>query len=269
MVNLDPGAAPVTLAPADVPIPLPAVVTPDSSIGSESGLSLAGLDGSTVRARAVGQVPALPRLGDGASLIDLAMAERVMTGPFVYDNTEVWLSDTAPADLVQRLAAQGVSVVKVDSVSGRQSASIHGGTELAYTLFFISSIAAAALAIGATAFAVAAGARRREAELAALRAIGIPSGQLRRSLEVEMGLILGTGMLLGTGAGIVAAVFALKSVPEFVALGPGPPLDMGLPGFPLVAMLGALILALAATVWIGAAVFVREASAETLGGTLA
>jgi hypothetical protein len=268
-VSLDPSAGPVTLAPADVPIPLPAVVTPDSSPGSDSGLFLAGLDGGTVRARAVGQVPALPRLGDGASLVDLAMAERVMTGPFVYDSTEVWVSAAAPADLVQRLAAQGVAVANVDSVSGRETASVHGGTELAYTLFLLSSIAAATLAIGATAFAVAAGARRREGELAALRAIGVPPARLRRSLEVEMGLVLGTGVLLGAGAGIVAAVVALKSVPEFVALGPGPPLEMGLPGFLLVVTLGALILALGATVRLGAAVFVRQASAETLGGTVA
>jgi hypothetical protein len=192
-----------------------------------------------------------------------------MTGPFVYDSTEVWASDAVPADLVQRLAAQGVAVVNVDSVGRRGTASIHGGTELAYTLFFISSIAAATLAIGATAFGVAAGARRREGELAALRAIGIPPGRLRRSLEVEMGLVFGTGLLLGTGAGIVAAVVALKSVPEFVALGPGPPLEMGLPGFLLVVTLGALILALGATVRLGAAVFVRQASAETLGGTVA
>jgi hypothetical protein len=266
-VSLDPDAGPVTLAPADVPDQLPAVVTPDSSIGSESGLLLAGLDGSTIKGRAVGQVSALPRLGNGASLVDLAMAERVVTGPFVNDTTEVWVAGDAPATLVPRLAARGVTVMNVDSVSARESASSHGGTELAYTLFFISAIAAAALAIGATAFAVAAGARRREGELAALRAIGIPPGRLRRSLEVEMSLILGTGILLGVAAGIVAAIFALKSIPQFVVLGPGPPLQMGLPEVPLGVALGAWILALGVTVWLGAALFVREASAEKLGGT--
>jgi hypothetical protein len=267
VVSLTPDAGPVTVAPADAPAELPAVVTPDSVIGSESGLLLAGLDGSTIKARAVGQVSALPRLGDGASLVDLTMAERLMSGPFVNDTTEVWVSGTAPAALVSRLAARGVTVVNVDSVSERESATTHGGTELAYTLFLIASIAAAALAIGATAFAVAAGARRREGELAALRAIGIPPGRLRRSLEFEMALILGTGVLLGAVAGIAAAVVALKSVPEFVALGQGPPLQMGVPAFLLVVTLGALILALGVTVWLGAAVFVRDASADKLGGT--
>jgi ABC-type lipoprotein release transport system permease subunit len=133
----------------------------------------------------------------------------------------------------------------------------------------IASVAAAVLVIGATAFAVVAGARRREGELAALRAIGIPPGSLRRSLEAEMGLVLGTGLLLGTIAGLVAAVFALKSVPEVAASLAGPPLEMGLPGIPLVITLAVLVLVLGATVRLGAEVFVRSASAETLGGTQA
>jgi hypothetical protein len=267
VANLEPGGGSVTIAPADVPTRLPVVVTPNSSVGSESGLLLPGLDGGTVKARAVGEVSALPRLGNGASLADLAMAERMMFGPFVDDTTEVWVSASAPTTLAQRLAARGVSVVNVDSVSERQSSSAHGGTELAYTLFLIASVAAAVLVIGATAFAVVAGARRREGELAALRAIGIPPASLRRSLEAEMGLVLGAGLLLGTIAGLVAAVFALKSVPEVAASLAGPPLEMGLPGIPLLITLVVLLLVLGATVRLGAEVFVRSASAETLGGT--
>ncbi len=192
-----------------------------------------------------------------------------MSGPFVNDTTEVWVSDTASASIVPRLAAQGISVLSADTASGREHASIHGGVELAYTLFFIAAIAAAALAVGATAFAVSAGARQRQGELAAMRAVGIPAASLRRSLEVEMGLTLGTGMLLGTVAGIVAAVFALKSVPEFVALGPGPPVELGLPATLLVVTLGALIVALAVVVRLGATVFVREATADRIGGAQA
>jgi hypothetical protein len=55
-------------------------------------------------------------------------------------------------------------------------------------------------------------------------------------------------------------------VPEFVALGPGPPVELGLPVLLLVVTLGALILALGAVVLLGATVFVREASADRLGG---
>lgn len=268
-VDLAPDGAPVTIAPADVPRRLPAVVTPTSSIGSESGLLLAGLDGSTVRGQAIAQVPALPALGDDATLVDLGMAERLMAGPLTNDTTEVWLSGTAPPGLVSRLAELGVSVVGVDSASGREKASIHGGVELAYTLFFMSAIAAAALALGATAFAVTAGARQRKGELAALRAVGVPAASLRHSLEAEMGLTLGTGVVLGAVAGVVAAVFALKSVPEFVALGPGPPIELGLPVLLLAVTLGALVLALAILVGLGATVFVRDASADRLGGTQA
>jgi hypothetical protein len=268
-VTLDPDGGPVTIAPADVPRELPAVVTPDSSIGSASALFVAGLDGGTVRARAIGEVSALPRLGADANLVDLGMAERFVSGPFVDDTTEVWVSPAAPPNLAKRLAAQGISVIGVDSVTEREQATSHGGVELAYTLFLLAAIAAAAVAVGATGFAVAAGARRRMGELAALRAVGLPATMLRRSLEVEMALILGTGLLLGAVAGILAALVAVRSVPEFVSLGPGPPLELGLPTVLLAVTLGALAVALGLIVRVGAAAFVRGSSADRLGETQA
>jgi putative ABC transport system permease protein len=268
-VTLDPDGGPVTIAPADVPRELPAVVTPDSSIGSASALFVAGLDGGTVRARAISEVSALPRLGADANLVDLGMAERFVSGPFVDDTTEVWVSPAAPPNLAKRLAAQGISVIGVDSVTEREQATSHGGVELAYTLFLLAAIAAAAVAVGATGFAVAAGARRRMGELAALRAVGLPATMLRRSLEVEMALILGTGLLLGAVAGILAALVAVRSVPEFVSLGPGPPLELGLPTVLLAVTLGALAVALGLIVRVGAAAFVRGSSADRLGETQA
>lgn len=268
-VTLDPDSGPVTIAPADVPSELPSVVTPTSTIGSVSVLFVAGLDGGTVRARAVGQVSALPRVGADASLVDLQMAQRFMSGPFVDDTTEVWVSNTGPANLTRRLAAQGITVQSVDTDAGREAATVHGGVELAYSLFLLAAIAAGAIAVGATAFAGTASARRRMGEFAAMRAVGIPAGALRRSLEVEMALILGTGVLLGAVAGIVAALVAVKSVPEFVSLGPGPPLELGLPTLLLAVTVGALILALGLTVRAGATVFVRDSSAARLGETQA
>ena len=218
-----------------------------------------------VKAHAIAQVSALPRVGDDAALVDLGMAQRVLSGPFVNDTTEVWLSTNAPADISSRLAAKGVSVVGMDSVTERQAASVHSSVNLAYTLFLIAGLAAAALAIGTTAFALAAGARRRSAEFAAMLAIGIPGVSLRRSSEAEQVLALGTGLLFGAGAGLGAAAVALRSVPEFVALGPGPPLEIALP----IALLAALLLSTAALLWLvvrlGSSMLIREATIEKIG----
>jgi hypothetical protein len=79
-------------------------------------------------------------------------------------------------------------------------------------------------------------------------------------------LVLGTGVLFGAGAGMVAAVVALRSVPEFVALGPGPPLDLALPAVLLGICLAGLVIVLGATVRVGASAVVRGASADKLGG---
>jgi len=268
LLTLNPNAAPVAIAPADVPTALPTVLTATAaSVDSPAGGSslIVGLDGAIVKSHAIAQVSALPRAGDDAALVDLGTAQRVLSGPFVNDTTEVWLSTNAPADIPSRLAAKGVSVVGTDSVTERQAASVHSSVNLAYSMFLIAGLAAAALAIGTTAFALAAGARRRSAEFAAMLAIGIPGVSLRRSSEAEQVLALGTGLLVGAGAGAGAAAVALRSVPEFVALGPGPPLEIALP----IALLAALLLSTAALLWLvvrlGSSMLIREATIEKIG----
>ena len=268
LLTLNPNAAPVAIAPADVPTAVPTVLTATAaSVDSPAGGSsmIVGLDGAIVKSHAIAQVSALPRAGDDAALVDLGTAQRVLSGPFVNDTTEVWLSTNAPADISSRLAAKGVSVVGTDSVTERQAASVHSSVNLAYTMFLIAGLAAAALAIGTTAFALAAGARRRSAEFAAMLAIGIPGVSLRRSSEAEQVLALGTGLLVGAGAGLGAAAVALRSVPEFVALGPGPPLQIALP----IVLLAALLLSTAALLWLvvrlGSSMLIREATIEKIG----
>ena len=269
VVNLNPFGVPVDMAPADVPGELPAVVTPTivSVNGGQAGaLSLVGLDGTTVPGHPIGEVSALPRVGGNATLVALQMAERFLSGPFVDDATEVWLAPGAPGSIETRLAQAGVSVIGIDSTSARQNSLVHGGVSLAYRLFLIAAVAAAALAVGGAGFALVAGSRRRQEELAALRAVGIGAAALRRAVMAEHVLVLGTGLLFGAGAGMVAADVALRSVPEFVALGLGPPLDLALPAVLLGICLAGLVIVLGATVRVGASAVVRGATADKLGG---
>ena len=173
LFTLNPDAAPVAIAPADIPASLPTVLTTTAAaVDSPSGgpSLIVGLDGASVKAHAIAEVPALPRVGDDAALVDLGMAQRVLSGPFVDDTPEVWLSTNAPADISSRLASEGISVVGMDSVTERQAASVHGSVNLAYALFLIAGLIAAALAIGTTAFAL--GRRRPAARCGTCRHVG-------------------------------------------------------------------------------------------------
>jgi hypothetical protein len=266
--TLDTYGTPIEIAPSDVPTKLPAVVTPtvaEFNSGVGTSLSVVGLDGATLDAERVGEVPALPRVGS-AALVDLGVAERMLTGPFANETTQVWLSKDAPSDIGARLAREGVMVASTDSVQARQSASEHGGVELAYTLFLISAVAAGALALGTTGFAIAVSVRRRETEFAAMTAVGISTRSLRRSVQAEQAIVVGAGLVLGTIAGVVSAAVALKTLPEFVALGPGPPLQMNLPLPDILAAVGALIAALGLTVVLASSLVTNRSSVTRLGG---
>ena len=257
---------PVTIAPADTPVEVPAVVTPASAptVGHGAGLLVVGLDGGTLNGRSVGKVAALPRVGASATLIDLRTADRLLSGPVTDATFEVWLGSDAPASFDRRLASQGITVVGVDRTTGAGGNLSTTGTGLAYTLFLLAAVAAAVLAVGVTAFSLAVSARRRGPELAALSAVGVSSVARRRSIEIEQALTVGVGVVLGSVAGLTATAVALPTLPEFVALGPGPPLELGLPVGSLVVTLLILTAALGFTVAIGARWVVRSAPVDRL-----
>ncbi len=259
---------PVTIGPADVPKALPVVVTPlsASTASGHGGPLVVGLDGSTLPGHTVGTVPFLPGVGAHAVLTDLAVAERYLFTRFAGATTQVWLSRTAPSSIIAALRAHGVRVVGTATAAAAIASLSHSGLTLAYLLYLVAAIAAGLLVVAATAFALSSAARRRQWELAALRAVGVDSRALRRAVRAEQGIVLGAGILTGLGAGITAAAVALRSVPEFVQRAPGPPLQLGLPVIDLVVTIGAVVAALAITVFISTSVMVHGASVERLAG---
>jgi putative ABC transport system ATP-binding protein len=132
-------------------------------------------------------------------------------------------------------------------------------------MFLISAIAAAVLAVGATGLALATGARRRQVELAGMRATGVDRVSLWRALWGEQALTFAAGVLLGTLAGLVGAAVALRSIPEFVDAGPGPPLQLGLPPADVAATVGVLLVALVLLTGVGSRVVSRGAVPERIG----
>jgi len=266
VATVDADGAAASFEPADAPNALPAVTTGDQVGGTNQTLLAVGLDGSTIDIRSVVQASTLPRVGPGASMVDLALAERSQTGPMLDTTSEVWLSHTAPRLIVRMLHSDGVSVIDDQSVSAQDAVLGSGGMSLAYTAFLLAAAVAALLAVGSTAMAGVAIGRRRKAELAAMAIVGLDRRVLRRWLIGEQSLIVFTGMVLGVAAGAVGAAVALRSVPEFVGLGPAPPLDFSLPLGILTLCLTFLMVALSATIVIIASGIIRSVTWEDLGG---
>lgn len=262
------GYGTMLIGPADVPPALPAVVTPtsNSTASGHRGPLVVGLDGSTLPGTTVGVVASLPGVGTNAVLTNLSTTEGYLSGRFVADTTEVWLAHTAPHSILAQLEAHGVRVLKSTTDTSAVRELTHSGINLAYLLYLVAAVAAGILLAGATAFALSSAARRRQSELAALRAVGVGTQDLRRAVRAEQALVIGTGLVVGVLAGGISATVALRSVPEFAFRTPGPPLELGLPAGDLAAAIGIILVVLVATVALGSSMVVRGAKVTRLTG---
>jgi hypothetical protein len=250
-----------TFGPADVPSSLPAVV-----IGSGPGVDLGvGLDGATITLEPVASAVALPGVGPGASLVDLTLAERSQSGPMIDTTKQVWLAAGASPAIVPRLEAQGIVPLSAVTAVERDQTLSQSGISLAYELFVLAAVGGALLAVGSTAFALVAVARRRTDELADLHAVGIGRSVLRRSLAIEQGLVVGFGLALGIAAGLAATAVALPSIPEFGSSIAGPPLDVrppiGLVGLTVLAV----IVVMTVTIWVTTRAMVNRSTMDGTG----
>jgi putative ABC transport system permease protein len=137
-----------------------------------------------------------------------------------------------------------VHVLGVRTAADADHALRRQGPALASVLFAADAGVAAALAsIGAVSGLHLAG-RRRRYELSALAAAGCPRRSLHAALWLEQATVLGSGLLAGAAAGVLAARLALPAVPEFVHPPAEPALLYGL-DWPLLGS-GLAALALAA-----------------------
>lgn len=91
-------------------------------------------------------------------------------------------------------------------------------------------------------------------------------GTLRRAVLSEMALVLGFGVFIGIGTGLLAAVLALRTVPEFVTA-PALPLSYVPSAAPLVVLLGAAVVLLAAAAGTAGLLLVRSVSLDQLRET--
>ena len=249
------------------PYPLPAVV---SSALLRPGQHLAagvGLDGSTLDLNVVGAAAVVPGTPQSGEIVDRRYAELAAGENFPQASEQVWLAAGAQPRIEPRLKAAGLRVLTVRSAAAVAADYARQGPALASVLFLADAAAAALLAASAAVLGLYLSARRRRYEYAALSASGVPRRTLRRAVLAEMGLVLGFGTVIGVATGLLAAVLALRTVPEFVVTPAVPPLSYVPPAIPLVILLGAAVALLAVVAVTSSILLIRGVSLDQLRET--
>ena len=218
-----PPAVPVVLAG---PVPAePGSIEPESAESGSGGsreFEFPGFTEQPERFTVAAEADRLPRAGDRGLLFDLATAvsraERTValadTGGLRY---EVWASPAAPADLPQRLADQGVPVLRTESMADTLAQLGRQAPALGFRLALLAAAVAVALAAGVAALYTRLGAAARGSDAAGLRTAGVPARWLRRAAGRELAVLLGGPVLAGLAAGGLSALLMLPGIPLVVA----------------------------------------------------
>jgi hypothetical protein len=211
------GSSELTLAHGWVPATLPVVVSgtlpPDSTDGYFPGL---GMDGVTRPMALAARLPWLPAATPNATLADLDLALR--SGVDLGDHAElqVWFSredGAALAAVTQALHARNVDVTAVHRVSAARRLLDDSASAWSMQLGVLVGIACLLVAGLGLAIAGAASWRTRARDLAILRLNGLTGPDVRRvSLGEQLPMVV-VSVLAGAGVGVLAAHYALPTLP--------------------------------------------------------
>lgn len=203
---------------AFAPQPLPVVATRASVVtGGQTPRPAQMIDSlSTVATFTVAQwARVLPVVLDNGLVANLAFVRALLPAFDAEANWMVWLGPHAPPDALARLRAAGLTLQVVQTTRSRIIQLGRQAPALSLFLLLACAIIGALVAVGGTAVAISASARRRSYETAALRVVGVPRRALYRGGVIEQVLILGAAVLLGIPAGALAARLAMPVIPEF------------------------------------------------------
>jgi hypothetical protein len=199
----------MSLFPVDGPTSLPIVTAGGSGLSDETaGQTQATPFGQLpYPVTVVGKAAALPRLLTHGAIIDLDYADRLVTEPDQLSRAEVWLAPGAPADIEQRLAAQGLPVVGRETVAARVDRLADQGRAGVQRYTLIAAMVALLLGLGAVIVMAAAERDDRARELAALRVQGVPARTIRWVARFGYGALVVVGLAAG-----MATAYVIESV---------------------------------------------------------
>jgi putative ABC transport system permease protein len=210
--------------PADSPYPLPAAWSGAAPIAG----SITGAGGGPLPITPAGTLSAVPRLGRHANLVDLEWADRLATDAGKALEPQVWLGPHAPADIVDRLSAQGLQITgdtRADQV-GRQLD--RQGAALSLWFYALAGVLSVLLGAGALVLAAAVDRARRVEDLSALRAQGLRRGPLGRATSWTYPVLVAIATVVGLATALIAWLATGWALP---LAGIDPP-DLPLPARP-------------------------------------
>lgn len=244
-------AGPITLTatPRALRDTVPAIVArPPSGTaeGEPSPTAVVGLDESTLQAGPIASVTALPILGPSGALVDLRLAEQHLQSADLATNV-VLLGPDDPGAVLARLSRMGVGITHIRTAGSLRTALRARPTAYAQDLLTPAAVAAALLVVAGVVFDAINDGRRRLAELAALRVLGMRRSQLVTTISLEHALVIVAGTTAGVAAGLLAAHEVLPGIlPSPTALVAGLSLPFALPTIAIVR--AAVLIAVAAVV---------------------
>jgi putative ABC transport system permease protein len=210
--------------PADTPYPMPVA----HAGPLPPNLLLSGLDANPMPVVAVAGLPAVPLLGRHATLVDLEYADRMAVDAALAQLPQVWLNDQAPADIVDRLSAQGLTVIgdhRADLTALRLDTQ---GPALALWFHVLAAGLAVLLGAGALVLAAAVDRGRRVEDLAALRVQGLGRGATGRVTLWTYAILV----FAATVVGLMVALLAWALTGWTLPLAGLTPPDLPLPAWP-------------------------------------
>jgi putative ABC transport system permease protein len=232
--------------PADTPLPLPAAIA-----GRGGGPVVSGLDSRDLPITRALHIPAVPGIGDSATLVDLEYASRLATDGEP-SPAQIWLTADAPAAVLQRLSAAGVVVTGQVSAAQVRGQLDQQGPALALWFYVIVAVLATALAAGALVLSATVDRARRVEDLSALRGQGLSRSALRTATLWTYPVLVAVAVV----AGMLIALLGWQLTGWALPLAGLDPPPLPLPGEP-----HPLVLALA-----GLAVFAVLALVAFLSG---
>src|SRR5215469_9558633 len=122
----------------------------------------------------------LPVVLDSGLIANLTFVRAVLPGFDAEANWMIWLGPHAPPDAIARLRAAGLTLQHENTARSRIIQLGRQAPALSLFLLLACAIIGSVVAVGGTAIAITASARRRSHETAALRVVGVPRRALYR-----------------------------------------------------------------------------------------
>ncbi|MEV6347334.1 ABC transporter permease [Actinoplanes sp. NPDC051851] len=227
----------MVVQPVDTPYPVPiaaAGAPPTAATGGWTG-AVTGLDYRDVPVTVAARIPAVPQLGTPARLIDLEYADRLSTDGTPATTGQIWLGEGAPADVLERVAAQGV-VVTGDLRAGQAARRLaRQGPAVALGYAALVAVLVVLLAAGVLVLTAVAGRAGLIEDLTALRAQGLSRAAARRVALWSYPLLVAGAIPAGLAIGLGAWALTGSALP-LAGLDPAPLPRPQWPGVPPMAL---------------------------------